>query len=53
MHIFCWIEIFIQSTVSEKKLFTDYCEFRKIRTFINLTSDISETKRVNDLKIWT
>ena len=35
------------------KLFTDYSEFRKIRTFINLTRDISETKTANDLKIWT
>ena len=34
-----------------KKLFTDYCEFWKIGTNINLTRDISETKRANDLKI--
>ena len=44
--------MFIQSTVfNQKKLFTDYCEFRKIGTNINLTRDISETKKANDLKI--
>ena len=37
----------------KKRLFTDYCEFRKIRTIINLTRDISKTKRANDFKIWT
>ena len=35
----------------EIKLFTNYSEFRKIRTFINSTRDISETKTGNDLKI--
>ena len=34
-----------------KKLFTDYCEFQKIRMIINLTRDIAKTKRANDLKI--
>ena len=53
MHIFCFIEIFVQSTVLEKQLFTDYCEFRKIRMIINLTRDISKTKRANDLTILT
>ena len=43
-HIDCSIEIFIQWTVLEKKKFTDYCEFRKIRTIINLTRDISKKK---------
>ena len=36
-----------------KNLFTDYCEFWKIRTIINLTRDICKTKRAHDLKIWT
>ena len=34
-----------------KKLIIDYYEFWKIGTNINLTRDISETKRANDLKI--
>ena len=34
-----------------KKLFTDYCEFRKIRMITNFTRDIPKKKRANDLKI--